>query len=340
MSYLTGPEDDARSVRVVHPLVVCGGTKVGYASMERDQNHDVVVVGGGPAGVSGALECFDINLETVVLEARAALGGQVGEIPHSVRNVAVGRFEDGSDLQRALDRSAGILGAHVVLEHGVTRANLDERWVEAGGVCFRAKALLIASGSRRQIHPAAPDGTFGGDVTYQVESRADRFLGRDVVVVGGGDSATLDALELAATAKSVKLVHRSERLSARGDIVERIRADHRIETLPGWELDSIAGSAGLEEVVLVRPATGERRSVAASGLVIKISRIPETETFRGQIELDRRGAIVVDDALSTSCPGVFAAGDIVAGSYWRVATAMGQGSLAARSIRRYLDNAS
>jgi thioredoxin reductase (NADPH) len=308
--------------------------------MERDRNHDVVVVGGGAAGISGALECFDIKLDTVVLEAQTALGGQAAEIPHSVRNIAVGRFDDGSALQRALERSADILGARVLLEHGVTRANVGERWVEAGGERFRGRALLIAAGSRRQIHPAAPDGSFGGDVTYQLESRPDRFSGRDVVVVGGGDSATLDALELTETARSVKLVHRSERLSARADIVERVRADHRIETVPGWELGGIAGSAGLEEVTLVKPLTGERRVVAAGGLVIKISRVPATESFRGQIELDPRGAIVVDDALSTSRPGVFAAGDVVAGSYWRVATAMGQGALAARSIRRYLDTVS
>jgi thioredoxin reductase (NADPH) len=284
--------------------------------MERDRNHDVVVVGGGAAGISGALECFDIKLDTIVLEAQTALGGQAAEIPHSVRNVAAGRFEDGSALQRALARSAEILGARVLLEHRVTRAHVGERWVEAGGVCFRAGALLIASGTRRQIHPAAPDGSFGGDVT------------------------TLDALELAETARSVKLVHRSERLSARADIVERIRADRRIQSLPGWELGAIAGSAGLEEVTLVRPVTGERRVVAAGGLVIKISRVPATESFGGQIDLDPRGAIVVDDALSASRPGVFAAGDVVAGSYWRVATAMGQGVLAARSIRHYLETAS
>jgi thioredoxin reductase (NADPH) len=313
-------------------------TRVGAATMERDRNHDVVVVGGGLAGISGALECFDIKLDTIVLETQTALGGQVAEIPHSVRNVAVGRFDDGPALQRAVQRTADILGERVLLEHGVTRANLDERWVEAGGVRFRAGALLIASGSRRQIHPAAPDGSFGGDVTYQVESRPDRFSGRDVVVVGGGDSATLDALELAATARSVKLVHRSERLTARGDILERVRADRRIEDLPEWELDAIAGDGGLEEVVLVKPETGERRVIAAGGLVLKISRLPSTEPFRGQIELDRRGAIVVDDVLSASRPGVFAAGDVVAGSYWRVASAMGQGSLAARSIRRYLDS--
>ena len=308
--------------------------------MERDRYHDVVVIGGGPAGISGALECFDIKLDTIVLETQGALGGQVVEIPHSVRNVAVGRFDDGPALQRALERSADLLGARVLLEHGVTNANLDERWVEAGGVRFRAGALLVATGSQRQIHPAAPDGSFGGDVTYQVESRPDRFSGRDVVVVGGGDSATLDALELAATARSVKLVHRSERLSARADIVELVRADRRIENLPGWELDAIVGSTGLEEVVLVKPTTKERRVVAAGGLVIKISRVPATQSFRGQIELDGRGAIVVDETLSTSRPGVFAAGDVVAGSYWRIATAMGQGALAARSIRHYLDIAS
>ena len=219
----------------------------------------------------------------------------------------------------------------------MTEANLRAGWVKAGGARFHARALLIATGSVPQVLPAAPDGAFGGDVTYHVESRPDHFSGRDVVVVGGGDSATLDALELAATASSVKLVHRSEPLTARPDIVERVRQDRRIEDLPGWEVESVNGTERLEEVVLVHPSTGERRRVAAGGLIVKISRVPRTAVFRGQLELDRREAIVVDGALQTSQPGVFAAGDVVAGSYWRVATAFGQGVLAARSILRHIE---
>jgi thioredoxin reductase (NADPH) len=208
--------------------------------------------------------------------------------------------------------------------------------VKAGDGRFHARALLIATGSVPQVLPAAPDGAFGGDVTYHVESRPDRFSGRDVVVVGGGDSATLDALELAATASSVKLVHRSEALTARPNVVEQVRQDQRIEDFPGWEVESTQGSAGLEAVTLVHRSTGERRKVAAGGLIVKISRSLRTAVFGGQLELDRKNAIVVDESLQTSQPGVFAAGDVVAGSYWRVATAFGQGVLAARSILRHL----
>ncbi|MDR3648522.1 MAG: NAD(P)/FAD-dependent oxidoreductase [Acidimicrobiales bacterium] len=305
--------------------------------MQTDQHHDVVVIGGGPAGASAALECFDINLDTIVLEGRSTLGGQLGEIPNSIRNVAAGRFEDGPALEAELQRATAILDDRILTGHEVTEADLRAGWVKAGGGRFHAKALVIATGSVAQIFSAAPDGAFGGDVTYHVESRPDQFSGRDVVVVGGGDSATLDALELAATASSVKLVHRSEKLTARPDIVERVRQDRRIEDLSGWEVESVRGNEGLEGVVLLHPSTSERREVAAGGLVVKISRLPSTAVFRGQLELDRREAIVVDVALHTSQPGVFAAGDVVAGSYWRVATAFGQGVLTARSILRHLE---
>ena len=87
----------------------------------------------------------------------------------------------------------------------------------------------------------------------------------------------------------------------------------------------------------MRTTTEERRTVAAGGLIVKISRVPRTGAFRGQLELDRNGAVVVDEQLRTSRPGVFAAGDVVAGAYWRVATALGQGSLAARSILRHIE---
>jgi thioredoxin reductase (NADPH) len=309
----------------------------GCALMQDEEHHDVVVLGGGPAGVSCALECFDIQLDTVLLETHRILGGQLVEIQHRVRNVAAGEFENGRALQHALEWSAAILADRVRLEQRAARADLGDPSVEVDGRRITAKAMLIATGSAKQRLPAAPDGAFSGDVTYEIESGMDRFLGRDVVIIGGGDSATLDALALAREGSSVMLVHRSDRLTARRDIVEDVRRESRITDLPGWELDAVQGTDRLEEIVLVRPVTGERRTVTAGGLIIKISRLPNTSAFRGQLELDRHGAVVVDDELRTSRPGVFAAGDVVAGAYWRVATALGQGCLAARSILRYVE---
>jgi thioredoxin reductase (NADPH) len=306
------------------------------AAAREDDHCDVVIVGAGVAGVSCALECVDIRLDTVVFEANGRPGGQLVEIPHSVRNVATGPPRSGPTLRDSLEDSTGILGARLRLSHPVTRAELGERWVEVGGARIYARALVIATGTSRQQLPVAPDGAFGGDVTYLVEARPGQFVGRDVVVVGGGDSGTLDALELARAGSKVTLIHRSAALSARQDIVEQVHQEPRIQSLAGWEVSSLEGGDRLTAVNLVRRADGQRRRVKAGGLVVKIARVPRTDLFRGQLELDGAGAVVVDRDLQTSCPGVFAAGDVVSGAYPRVVAAMGQGSLAARSVLRYL----
>jgi thioredoxin reductase (NADPH) len=309
--------------------------------MTDEEQHDVVVVGGGVAGVNCALECFDIQLDTVLVEAGATLGGQVSEILHSVRNVAAGRFADGRALQRALLESAEILGDRVRLSNSVTTVDVEARAVEVDGGRVSGRALVIATGTRKQYLDAAPDGAFGGDITYQLEPVLPSFAGRDVVaVIGGGDSGTLDALELARRGSSVKLIHRSPELSARPDILRQLHEQPRIEDLPGWELEAAQGTERLESIVLVRPSNGERQEVAVQGLVVKIARAPNTQLFEGQLELDRSGAVVVDRELRASRAGIFAVGDVVAGAYARVAAALGQGSLAARSVLHFLEGRS
>jgi thioredoxin reductase (NADPH) len=301
-----------------------------------EEHHQVVIVGGGMAGVSCALECYDIQLDTILLEMQADLGGQVNEIPFHVRNVAAGVYDDEHPLPLAAERSAAILGDRARRSWPVDRIGLGQRWVESAGRRLTADAIVLATGVGLRRLPAAVDGAFGGDVTYQLGSDLDRFAGRPVVVVGGGDNATLDALDLAQVESPVTQVYRSERLGSRPDIASQVRDDPRITELGGWELDAVHGDDRLEEVVLVRPDTGERRTVKAGGLVVRVGQAPRTDLFREQVEVDRSGAVVVDGTLATSRPGVFAAGDVVAGAYWRIATAIGQGSLAARSVMRHL----
>ena len=235
----------------------------------------MVIIGGGMAGVSCALECYDVQLDTIVLEMRAQVGGQINEIPFHVRNVAAGVYDDEHPLPLALERSAAILGDRARLSWPVDQIDLGERWVQSAGRRLAADAIVIATGVGPRRLPAAADGDFGGDVTYELGSDLDRFAGRPAAVIGGGDNATLDALALARSESPVTLVHRLlERLASRPDIVGELRDDPRITELGGWELDDVHGNDRLEEVVLVRPATGERRSVKASGLVVRVEKLP------------------------------------------------------------------
>ena len=304
--------------------------------MIADHVFDVIVIGGGLAGVNCALECFDIRLDTLLVESTPALGGQLPEVLHSVRNVAAGRFASGADLQRALHETAAILRDRVRLSDPVTAVDLEARWIEASGDRLRFRALVVAAGTSEQYLAAAPDGAFGGDITYQLENDPRHFIGSEAAVIGGGDSAALDALALAADGATVTLVYRSHTLTARDDVIAQIRAESRITELPGWELVATKGERRLEGLKLAQRETGEERTLVVKGLVVKIGRLPNTGFLGGQLELDHAHAIVVDRDLQTSHSGVFAAGDIVSDAYPRAAAALGQGSLAARSVLRYL----
>src|SRR5450755_2073424 len=141
--------------------------------MHLESPHDLVVIGAGAAGVSAAIECFDIKLDVVLLEASSKVGGQIDQIPHAVRNVAPA--PDGNDaLVGALARHALILGDRLKLDQPVTALDLAAGLVEAGGHRYRARSLLVATGSRRRELENAPEGSFGGDVTYLVEPHVAR----------------------------------------------------------------------------------------------------------------------------------------------------------------------
>src|SRR5262245_18488045 len=155
--------------------------------MTSEESHDVVVIGGGVAGVNCALECFDIQIDTILIEAKGSLGGQLPEIGHSARNVAAGRSDDGPPRHRALLAATAILGDRVRLSQPVTEAGLAGRVVEVDGGRITGRAVVVATGTRRQYLEEARDGAFDGDVTYQVEPQLDSFAGRDVAVIGGGD---------------------------------------------------------------------------------------------------------------------------------------------------------
>jgi thioredoxin reductase (NADPH) len=298
--------------------------------------RDVVVIGGGIAGVSAALECFDIQLDVLLIEAGPAPGGQVRDIPHDVRNVVALSNGTAGLLQAVADNSAR-LADRLVLGTPVTAIDLEQGKIAAGPALHEARMVVIATGSHRRELGLAPDGALGGDVTYLLEPHLDRFAGRPAIVVGGGDSAVLDALTLADTGSQVTLVHRGRGLTARRDLVSSLRSEQHITDLSGWAVEQLLGSGRLEGVVVADVETGEQRTLEGGALVLKLGREPQVDLVRGQVELGARGGIAADPELRTSHPRAVAAGDVVEGAYERIATAMGQGALAARTVLRQLD---
>jgi thioredoxin reductase (NADPH) len=296
-----------------------------------DGVHDVIVIGAGAAGISAAIECADIRLDVLVFERAERVGGQIEEVPHTMRNVVTA--EMGNDkLLAELAGHAATLGDRLHVREPVSRVDLAAGTVDAGEARYRARTLLVATGSRRRELDLAPDGSHGGDVTYLVEPHLDRFAGRPMVVFGGGDSAALDAVALAEAGSAVTLVHRSPRLTARHDVIERVRSSDHITELAGWDLSRLVGATQLDSVEISNRSTGEPRVIPARGIVLKLGREKCVELVKEQVELGDHGGIRVDSALRTSNSRTFAAGDVTEGAYERVATAVGQGSFAAHSI--------
>jgi len=175
-------------------------------------------------------------------------------------------------------------------------------------------------------------------VTYLVEPHLARFVGRPMAVVGGGDSAVLDALALAEAGSPVTLLYRAPHLNSRRDLVERVRSEGRVTEMAGWTVDTLVGSDRLVGVEVSHGGTGERRRLDVGGIVLKLGREPCVELVRDQLDIGAKGGIVVDAGLRTSHSRTFAAGDVVEDAYARIATAVGQGSLAARSILGHLES--
>ena len=307
--------------------------------MHVEDLHDVVVIGAGAAGLSAAIECFDIKLDVVVLEGARKVGGQIDQIPHDVRNVACAPDGNGAIID-ALVGHASILGDRLHLDRVVTRLDLEAGTVDTGAHRYKTRSVLMATGSGRRELENAPDGSFGGDVTYLVEPHLARFAGLPMAVFGGGDSAVLDALTLTEAGSPVTLVHRSPHLTARRDLVNRTLSDSSIEDLAGWSLDRLVGAEHLQGVEVSNPGTGDHRRLDVGGVVLKLGREQRVDLVRGQLDLGVRGGIAVNPDLRTSHPRTFAAGDVVEGAYERIATAMGQGALAARSILACLESGS
>ena len=328
---------------------------VGLRTTTDADSFDLLVVGGGPAGLAAAVYGASEGLHTAVLE-RDVPGGQAGSSSRIENYLGFPNGLSGSDLaRRALDQ-ARRLGAEIVSPTDVRRLTLCDthRVVELeDGKRLIASALIVATGvSYRTLDVHGSDSFGGAGIFYGASMHEARsYEGEDVVMVGGANSAGQAALYFARFARSVALVVRAPTLETRMSayLVEQIRATPNVTVLLETRVVGASGSGHLTSVTLADPSG--RREHAASGLFILIGAEPRTEWLDGIVARDRHGFLIAGPdlvrgrtwkeerepfSLETSLPGVFAAGDVRARSVKRVASAVGDGSIAVHQVHQYL----
>jgi thioredoxin reductase (NADPH) len=303
--------------------------------------HDVVIIGAGPAGLSAAMWCDELGLDTLVLEQNAEVGGQLLWIHNPIGNYLGVRAENGRALRDLF--SEQIEGADFDLWTGVEIESVDlraKRISLRSGEQLQTISIIIATGVRRRRLgvPGALELAGRGVVESATRDRA-WLAGKDVCIVGGGDAAAENALMLAEVCPTVTLVHRGKKLSARREFVERLKSDHRITVFTESQVLRIIGGAHVEAVEILRAHAIKPFQMAVGGVLVRIGVEPNTELFRDQAHMDERGFIVVTGEQETSAGNVFAVGDVSNPSAPTISGATGAGATAAKVIASRLNSA-
>jgi len=299
----------------------------------------VVILGTGPAGLTAAIYTARAELAPVVLRGDQP-GGQV-TITEALDNYP--GFPDGIagfELYQALEKQATRFGAKIIADVAVEVDFKNQPFkVKTREQFFEAKTVIIATGSDpRKLNVSGEKEYIGKGVSYCATCDGFFFKGKKVVVVGGGDSAVEEGLFLTKFASSVTIIHRRDRLRAHAHLENRALANEKIDFV--W--DSVVtevvseNQSAVSSVRLKNVKTDEESSFETDGVFVFIGHIPNTQIFKGQIDLDESGIIITDRRQRTNIPGVFAAGDVQDPIYRQAITSAGAGCMAAMEAEKFI----
>lgn len=298
----------------------------------------MIIIGAGPAGLAAAFWCDELGLDALVLEQKETVGGQLLKIYNPIKNYPGLRAVNGQELLAHF--AAGIDEADFDLWTSVAIASVDlkaRRVVLASGEQLQSISIIIATGVRRRKLGIPGEAEFIERGIIESGSRdAAVFAGKDVCVVGGGDAAAENALLLAEVCPTVTLVHRGQALRARREFVERLQTSHCITVFKEAQVQRIlggdSGKSRVEAVEILRAGAIKPFQMAVGGVLIRIGVEPNTELFRGQLQLDARGYIMANGDRETNVENVFAIGDVSSPLAPTISGAAGAGATAAKVI--------
>lgn len=301
--------------------------------------HDVVIIGGGPAGLSAALYTGRARLKTFVLEKGAA-GGQL-LLTDNVENYPGFIQTDGGRLMEIFLEQAKRFGAELGIgEVTGIRSEKGGFAVVTEEQVYETRAVIVSTGSsHRHLGVRGEKELWGKGVSVCATCDGAFFKGEDVAVIGGGDSALTEALFLKNVCKHVTVVHRRRELRAEKILQERAFSAPNVSFVWDTTVEEIAGVRAVEGLRLKHVESGQTSFLPATAAFISIGMTPNSGFLKNVVKLDTNGYVVTTHQMATSVPGIFVAGDVRASSYRQVATSVGDGVTAAMSVELWLEDA-
>ena len=317
-------------------------TKLGLRIGAERSFYDLIIIGAGPSGLTTAIYAAREGIDTLILE-RAATGGQVAGTQVMDNYPGFDEGISGAELARRLTNQARRFGVEIVQACAVKSLSQNGQYltVRTGrGNEYGARAVLIATGSRyRRLNVPGEQDLIGSAIHFCAVCDGPFYKDKDVVVVGGGNSGFQESIFLKRYARNLTIVEFLPEVKASKVLQEKIAEDPTVRVVTNHAVQSFEGARGkLSEIKVLDRATGATESWQADGVFIFIGLSPNSDYLPPQVERDRFGFVVTDATLETSMPGVFAAGDVRAGSTKQAAAAAGEGATAALMIREYLQD--
>jgi len=300
------------------------------------KKYDVVIVGGGPAGLSAGIYTARARLNSLLIE-RGAIGGQIINTEW-VENYPGIDSIGGIDLTETMQKQAEKFGLETLIAE-VTGIEIDgeQKVVKTSKGDFTAKSVIITGGSERQKLGIPGEAEFTGrGVSYCATCDGAFFRDKPVAVVGGGNAAITEALELTKFASKITVIHRRDELRATKILQEKAFSEKKIKFLWDSVVAEIKGETFVNQIKVRNVKTEQESVLDISGVFMAVGFKPNTDYLKGILELDAIGLIIANEKMETSVPGIFTAGDIRSNSIRQVIAAAGDGAVAAVNAERYI----
>ena len=300
------------------------------------ERYDVIIIGGGPAGLTSGLYTSRAGLKSLLLE-RGAVGGQMVNTTMIENYPGFPEGISGAELGSFMHQQAIKYGLEVLTAEVTDVIKGQSYSIATTGGSFEAGAIIIATGSEyRKLGVPGEKRLSGRGVSYCATCDGFFFRNREVAVVGGGDTAITDAIELGQHASKVCVIHRRGQLRAGKVLQQRAFAHPKLEFIWDSVVEEVMGEKMLSALKLRNVKTGQQSTLKVDGVFVAVGIAPNSRSFSGILKLDAAGCIVTDETMAASTPGIFAAGDVRRNSPRQIAAAVGDGVTAAISVFKYV----